>query len=129
MKTILLAFALLTTVAFGQASKLSAAADVHEPAANTAAVVTYAAVSANSSHVISGIAWSYEGTGTLSGGNLTVSAGATTVFTIGITSKGAGFIPFQFPKKIAPNTALVVTLAAGGADVTGKVSVMNHWTE
>jgi hypothetical protein len=106
-----------------------AAADVHAPAANTAAVVTYEAVAALH-HVISGIAWSYAGSGTLTGGNLKVEDGAgTTVFSIDITSLGAGFIPFIPPKRGTVNTAMVVTLAAGGADVTGKVSVLGHWTE
>jgi len=27
------------------------------------------------------------------------------------------------------NIALIITLSAGGIGVTGKVSVLNHWTE
>jgi hypothetical protein len=107
----------------------AAAADVHAPAANTAAVVTYNAV-ATGQHVVSGVAWSYSGTGTLTGGNLKVEDGAgTTVFTMDVTEKGAGFVPFAPPKRGRKNTLLRVTLAAGGADVTGRVSVLGHWVE
>jgi hypothetical protein len=107
----------------------AAATDVHAPAANTAAVVTYNAV-ATGQHVISGVAWSYAGTGTLSGGNLLIEDGANVkVFNMDVTEKGAGFIPFDPPKRGSKNTLLRVTLAAGGADVTGKVSVLSHWTE
>lgn len=101
--------------------------DVHAPAANTAAVVTYAAV-AGQSHIISGIAWSYDTDPT--GGSLKIEDGAgTTVFQVGITSKGPGFFTFPQPKKGTTNTAMIITLAAGGASVTGKVSMLNHWTD
>jgi hypothetical protein len=107
----------------------AAAADVHAPAANTAAVVTYNAV-ATGQHVVSGVAWSYSGTGTLTGGNLLIEDGAgTTVFTMDVTEKGAGFVPFAPPKRGSKNRLMRVTLAAGGADVTGKVSVLGHRVE
>jgi hypothetical protein len=103
--------------------------DVSAPAANTAAVVTYAAV-ANERHCIGGIAWSYSG-GTPTGGNLKVEdVSGTTVFSIDITAAGPGFIPFSPPKRSAAvNTALIITLAAGGGGVSGKVSVLGHWRE
>ncbi len=119
-------------IAAGELSDISAvacaAADVHAPAANNAAVVTYAAV-AGVRHCISGIAWSYDGDPT--GGNLKVEdVSGTTVFSIDVTSKGPGVIIFPRAKKAAAvNTALIVTLAAGGGSVSGKVSVLNHWTE
>jgi len=105
-----------------------AAADVHAPAANTAAVVTYAAV-AGEKHVVTGIAWSYIG-GTPDG-NLTIEdVSGTTVFTLDIDKSGAGSVEFPIPKKsAAANKAMIITLAAGGDGVTGKVSVINHWTE
>jgi hypothetical protein len=105
----------------------AAAGDVHAPSANTAAVVTYSAVS-TARHAISGIAWSYSAAPT--GGNLQVEDGSgTTVFSMDITAAGAGFIPFDPPKKGSLNTALIVTLAAGGGGISGKVSVLGHWTE
>jgi hypothetical protein len=101
--------------------------DIHAPEANTAAVVTYNAV-AGRQHVISGVAWSYDTDPT--GGNLQVEDGAgSTVFSVDITSKGPGFIPFPDGKRGSVNTAMVVTLAAGGAGVTGKVSVLGHGLE
>ncbi len=105
----------------------AAAGDVHEPAANTAAVVTYAAV-AGKRHAITGVYWSYDGAPT--GGNLIIEDGSgTTVFSIDITAAGPGYIIFPLAKAGSINTALIVTLAAAGASVTGKVSVMNHWIE
>jgi len=107
----------------------AASGDVHEPAANTAAVVTYAAVAAMK-HVITGLAWSYAG-GIPTNGNLKVEdVSGTTVFSMDITEEGAGIITFPKPKKAAAiNTAMIITVAAGGAAVTGKVSALNHWTE
>jgi len=103
--------------------------NTHAPASNTAAVLTYAAIAAGptspKSHVVSGITWSYSGTPT--GGNLKVEDGAgNIVFTMDITAGGAGFLPWS--GRGSPNTAMIVTLAAGGSGVSGKVSVMQHWT-
>lgn len=111
-----------------EAAIACAAGDVHAPAVNTAAIVTYAAT-ASVKHVITGIAWSYDAAPT--GGNLKVEdVSGTTVFTIDITDKGAGFFVFPKPKKsAAANTAMIITLAAAGAAVTGKVSCLNHWSE
>ena len=105
------------------------AADVNAPAVNTAAVVTYAA-DATKKHVITGVAWSYAG-GTPVGGNLKIEdVVGTVIFTVDIDKSGPGGFEFPRPKiGAAANTAMVVTLAAGGAGVTGKVSVENHWLE
>jgi hypothetical protein len=102
--------------------------DAATPSSNTAAVVTYAAAGANVSHVINGIAWSYSAAPTA--GNLKIEDGSgNVVFSIDITSAGAGFFPFPAAKKGTANTAMIVTLAAGGSAVTGKVSVLCHWTQ
>lgn len=123
-KTLTLLFALLVPcVLFADAL---ATTNVHAPASNTAAVITYTA--RTSAHAISGIAWSYDAAPT--GGNLKIENGAgTTVFTIAITAAGPGFIPFPQPRFGSPNTALIVTLAAGGAGVTGKVNVLYYGTQ
>ena len=107
----------------------AAAADIHAPAANTAAVVTYAGVAAVR-NCITGMAWSYDG-GIPVGGNLLIEdVAGTDVFTMDITEESPGFIMFPKPKQSAAvNTAMIITLAAGGAGVTGKISVLNHWTE
>ena len=105
--------------------------DVHEPAAATAAVLTYAAV-AGVAHVLSGIAWSYDNDPT--GGSLKVENGAgTTVFSVSITKGGPGFIPFNPPLRSSINTALVITLASGGGvppdGRVGTVTVTLDWKE
>lgn len=89
-------------------------------ATNAAATKTYAAV-ARRSHVLIWIGWSYSADPT--GGKLTVENGVgTTVFEVDITKgdPGALFFP-DLPMSV--NTALIVTLAAGGAGVLGKLNV------
>jgi hypothetical protein len=102
-------------------------ADVHAPGANTAAQINYAAV-ADRRHALSGVAWSYSGAPT--GGQLTIEDGSgSVVFRVDISAAGPGVIYFTPPKHGGQNTALIVTLAAGGAGVSGKVAVLAHWKE
>jgi len=92
--------------------------------ANAAAVVTYNA-DPRRRHQISGLAWSYNATPT--GGQLTITVGGNVVFLIYITTGGAGFFDWGPPIRTANvNTALVITLAAAGAAVTGSVNVKGH---
>ena len=98
--------------------------DVSHPAADTAAVVTYAA-SVDAKHVITGIAWSYDDNPT--NGNLEITMNGVTIFSIDITTSGPGFIPFSPPKKFSRGHQVIVTLAAAGAGVSGKLNVFNHW--
>jgi len=100
--------------------------DVDEPAANTDAVITYAAVR-GACHVITGLAWSYDNVPT--NGNLSIAVGGATIFSMDITTGGAGFIIFPAPKHGSKGKNMVVTLSAGGSGVTGKVNVLNHWVE
>ena len=95
------------------------------PTANTAAEVEIVAAGAGVCNVIRGIAWSYNAEPT--GGNLKVKNGANTVFSMDIATAGAGFVPI-FGKGSA-NTALTVTLAAGGEGVSGKLNVLEAWEE
>lgn len=112
----------ITTGQVGVASS----ANVNEPVANTAAVLTYVAV-ATLKHVIRGVAWSYDGAPT--GGNLKIEdVSGTTVFSIDIIAGGPDLIPVQL-KANAVNTAMIITLAAGGGGIVGKVNVLEHWTE
>lgn len=98
----------------------------HTPNANTAAIVTLAAAGEGVSNVIRGIAWGYSETPTA--GSLKVEDGeGTTVFYLPITGAGAGFVPLY--GKGSANTALVVTLAAGGGTCVGSVNVLEAWTE
>jgi hypothetical protein len=101
--------------------------DVATPAVNTAAVVTYAAV-AGQSHAITGIAYSYNAAPT--GGNLKIEDGTgTTVFSMDLVAAGPGVVLFNPAKIGTAGRALIITLAAAGAAVTGKASVLNHWVE
>lgn len=101
---------------------LFSTSNVHAPASNTAAVVTYPAVSGQAYKFSNGVAWSYDASPT--GGLLTITVGGSTVFSMSITSAGAGFIPFNDPLWSGKNEAVVFTLAAGGSGVTGKLSVL-----
>lgn len=100
-------------------------ADVHAPASNTAAVVTYAAITSQR-HNISGIAYSYVG-GTPVGGNLKIEdEAASVVFSIDIPAAGADKVYFNPMKSGRINKAMIITLAAGGSGITGKVSILGH---
>ena len=111
-----------------EAAVACAAADIHAPAANTAAVVTYALIAALR-HVITGFVWSYVG-GIPVGGNVIITDGGATVFSMDIDESGPGIIVFPKPKRsTAVGTAMIITLAAGGAGITGKLSILNHYTE
>ena len=108
------------------ASSLAAATDTVVPAANTAAVITLAAT-AGVSHVVTGVAVSYSAAPT--GGRLTITDGGVTVWDTDITASGILIISFPRPRKFGSGNAVVITLAAAGAAVVGKVNLLNHWTE
>jgi len=114
------------SVASTPSSQPESATHTHSPAANTAAVVTLAAAGAGVSNVMGGIYWSYDDDPT--GGNILVQDGATTVLSVDVTAGGTGFLPFDTPIRGSANTQLVVTLAAGGAGISGKINV-HAWTE
>jgi hypothetical protein len=100
--------------------------DVAAPAANTPAVVTYAAASGRG-HVVGQLFFGYDGAPTA--GKLTIEDGAgNVVFQLPVTSAGVGPLNFTPAKEGSPNTAMIITLAAGGSSVKGYVSA-THWTE
>jgi len=98
--------------------------DTGESAANAAVAVTYAAL-ADRCHVLWQIEWSYSAAPT---GSLTITDGGTTMLQLDITAAGPDSIVYEPPKKAKLNSAVVVTLAAGGAGVVGKLNV-THSTE
>lgn len=101
--------------------------DHNAPAANTAAVITYTA-NATKRHVVGQIIASYTAAPT--GGNLKVEDGAgTTIFEVDIAAVSPSPINVVFdpPLSGSYNTAMVITLAAGGAGISGKVTA-RHWT-
>jgi len=99
----------------------SSIATAAAPAANTAATITYAAVTGQQ-HRLTLLAASYSG-GAPAGGNITVQDGATTVLSLDVASTGPLIVPLP-PGGIkgSINTAMTITLSAGGAGVSGKVS-------
>lgn len=101
--------------------------NVHEPAAATAAVVTYTAIQTGR-HVLRSIAWSYSAAP--AAGSLKIENGSgNTVFAVNIVNAGWDQIVFVEPVVGSTNTDLIITLASGGSGVTGKLSITNHTTE
>lgn len=101
------------------------AANLHAPAANTAAIITLAAV-ADKRHHIAQIIYSYSGAP--AGGRLSITDGGVTVFDQDITSGGSlGPLQFSNPLRFAVNSAVVITLAAGGGTVVGKLNVHHYF--
>jgi len=109
----------------GLGSHAYAGGHMSTPAANAAATVTLGAT-AGQSWTIAGIYWSYNATPT--SGQLNFTIGGVTSFTEYITDRGPGFFPFTPPIQATAGTAVVVTLTAGGAAVTGSLNV-HAWTE
>lgn len=101
----------------------SVAADNHAPADNVAAVVTYAAV-AGKRHYLYDIYWSYDSDLTVVGTLEVEDVSGTVVFgPMPITQSGPGPLHFDPPiVSSAVNTAMIVTLATGGATVQGVLS-------
>jgi len=97
--------------------------NVRSAAANTQVDLAYAAVPGHN-NCLGGVAWSYDGNPT--DGRLWITVGAATVFDLDVTQGGPGFIPFSPP--LESQGELVVHLAAAGAGVVGKLSVLGRWT-
>lgn len=92
--------------------------DRHYPGSNTIATKTIAGV-ANSHHLINKIYWSYNADPT--GGQIQIENGSgNIIFQQSITKSGPGALTFM-PRRMDLNTAMIITLAAGGAGITGKL--------
>lgn len=92
-----------------------------KPAADTAAVVTLAAA-ATDLHVIDAIYWSY-GLLAPTAGNLLVTIGGSTAYSADITAAGDGSVSFPHGLFGDFNEEVVVTLAAPGGVVDGRLNV------
>lgn len=104
-----------------------ASADTHHaPAANTDAVVTFSA-QPGIAHAITGIQWSYNDGPT--GGQIDITIGGVEVFKQYVTAGGAGFYQFPNGLKGAAGSAMVITLAAGGAGVSGSLDIQGYRAE
>lgn len=93
-------------------------------ATNGIVTLTFAGV-ASYGWCIAGIAWSYSGTPT--GGNITITDGGNTVFSVDVTTGGPGFVSFNPAMEATIGNTLVVTLAAGGAAIVGKLNLLGVW--
>lgn len=90
------------------------------PAVNTAAVITVNAV-AGQRHRVLGLWASYNAAPT--GGRLSATDGGVTVFDVDVSAAGPLLVPLPTGGLlIGVNTQLVITLAAAGAAVTGKLT-------
>jgi len=98
----------------------------HSPASNTAAVITIGAVDGSvgvgPGVLLAGVSWSYDGVPT--GGNLKIESPSGTVLqSWDITDSGPGFFPIPSGMG-AVGGSLIITLAAGGSECTGKVNAI-----
>lgn len=97
----------------------------HSPAANTAAVITLTAPGTGKAWVLRGICHSYSIPPAIGSGKITVAAGGTTIFEATVQQQGLMSVPGLSPDSewvVDANTAVVITLAAGGSGVTGDVN-------
>jgi len=96
----------------------------HAPAANTDAVCTLAA-EAGTRHALKKVWFSYDAD---PAGSITIVAtvkGVETTFKLDVTVKGVDRIDFSELAMVGDaNTAITITLAAGGQGVTGKLVAM-----
>lgn len=101
--------------------------DVSVPPANVAAIVAYPAAGEGVRNILGGVGWSYDDNPT--GGNIQIQSANDVIFNLDITNAGPGFFLFIPPKRGGLNSTMTITLAAGGAGISGKLSVLSHWTE
>src|SRR5262245_19707640 len=88
-------------------------------AANAAGTVTVPAPTyPGEANQVSRLVWSYRSDPT--GGNIVVMDGSTTLLDFDITSAGPGFIWFPTGWTITPQSALTLTIHAGGGTAVGK---------
>jgi len=93
------------------------------PAANTAAVVTFANPGTNFRLRVRSVIVSYAGSGTLAGGNLTIADTVGVAWSIDIATAGVlNLTPLEI--QCAAGQAVVITLAAGSANVFGKINAL-----
>jgi len=91
---------------------------MNNAANNTAVTITVAAVPERI-HVLHKVVWSYNNTAV---GGLYVQNGAgNNVFEVDIIAGGPGGIDLNMD--MSQNTAMIVTLKAGGTSVTGRLNI------
>ena len=96
-------------------------------ATNAAATVTLAAAGAGIPWVLGSISWSLS-TNPGTAVELTVTVGGTEMLSFDVTQGGPGQLRWERGLRGADNAAMVISLAAGGTGVVGKVNV-EAWNE
>ena len=98
-------------------------ADTATSSSNAAATITYAVIT-GMQHTVHSLIVSYAGGTAL--GSIKIEDGAgTTVFFADIPAAGLYVIPLSAPLAGSKGAAMVVTLAAGGSGVVGKLNVQH----
>ena len=93
------------------------------PAANTAATMRFDP-EAERRHLIGGVCWSYSAAP--AGGRLTIGDGQRNAVDVDIIAGGPGSLLFNPPLVFPINAPVILTLAAGGAGITGKVAPISY---
>jgi hypothetical protein len=88
-----------------------------DAAANAAAVI-----SVTNPRSVDWIVWSYDGAPT--GGKITIKEGLVTLFEVDVTQGGPGQLLLNPIVGMTGDSVVTITLAAGGAGVTGKINAM-----
>jgi len=92
------------------------------PAGNTASVITLPAAGIDVHNVVSELFWSYSAAP--AGGRITIQDGiGSFVFDLDIIAGGPDSISFKRPKRGTANTAMIITLAAAGGVIVGKLNI------
>lgn len=111
-----------------QVVNLPVASGDYATGTNAAAVINLASVGAGRNHVVTGINCGYSATPT--SGSIKIEDGSgNVVFKAPITSAGNNTINFYPPKIGSSNTAMIITLAAGGSGVVGDLNVIGRRIE
>jgi hypothetical protein len=101
------------------------ASDSVASSANSDATITLAAPGSGIAHSLAGVAWSYSGTPT--GGSITITdGGASVFFGLDISATGPASVPFDPSKVFSDNGQVVITLAAAGSGVVGKLTLLGR---
>jgi hypothetical protein len=111
-----------------QVVNLPVASGDYATGTNAAAIISLPAAGGGRNHVVTGITCGYSSTPT--SGSIKIEDGSgVVVFKAPISSGGSNTINFYPPKIGSSNTAMIITLAAGGSGVVGDLNVIGRRIE
>ena len=96
-------------------------------AAGAATTITLAAGSASQVRCCAGICWSYSAAPT--GGRLTIASTGQPTFDVDTPATGLNQLDPSQTFRGMPGQTVVVTLAAPGGAVVGKLNILRDWLE